>query len=215
MRSRLLALILVTLSAAPALTAQRVSGGQDTTRTATSVAIADDTGLTVAAVSISYGQAIWRASYDGMLGQLQSNYTRLGIGWWTTLDTIGALEISGVPIPAGSYYLGLAVGKDDAFRLFVLDSKRAMQERLLPATTALYTGAAKADIAVPMTLAKNSLPEIATKLTIAITADAKDPAHGALSIRWGKHELSAPVKFALSADKAPAETPKKSPQPAK
>jgi hypothetical protein len=44
-------------------------------------------------------------------------------------------------------------------------------------------------------------------MEIEITADKKDAATGKFSIRWGKHELSAPVKFHLAAKDATA--PKK------
>jgi len=78
-----------------------------------------------------------------MLEKLQgSNYSRLGKNWWITFDTVGTLEIGGTKIDAGSYYLGLAVGKDGAFSLLVFDSQHAMKSGLLPYSTALYTGAA-------------------------------------------------------------------------
>ena len=35
-------------------------------------------------------------------------------------------------------------------------------------------------------------------MVIEITGDKKDPTTGKLSLRWGKHELSAPVKFHLA-----------------
>ena len=144
-----------------------------------------------------------------MLKSLESsNYTRLGNGWWTTFDTVGALELGGTKIEAGSYYVGLAVGKEGAFSLLLFDSKQAMKAGLLPGTTALYTGEAKAETKAPLTFAKDSLKEAVVKLEIEITADKKDPANGKFSIRWGKHELSAPVKFHLAAAKD-ATAPKK------
>ena len=107
---------------------------------------------------------------------------------------MGAIEIAGTRLAPGTYYLGIAVAKDGAFSLLLFDSKKAMTARLLPFTTALYTGEAKPDVRAPLALAKDSLPDAAL-LAIEITADAKDPASGRFTIRWSKHELSAPVKF--------------------
>src|SRR5712675_468024 len=156
----------------------------------------------LAFVSISYSQPNWQDSYNGMLEKLKGgNYTRLGKNWWTTFDTVGTLEIGGTKIEAGSYYLGLAVDKDGAFSLLVFDSRQAMKTGLLPFTTALYKGETKAETKAPLTLAKDSLKEVVVKMEIEITADKKDPATGKFSIRWGKHELSAPVKFHLAGAK--------------
>jgi hypothetical protein len=144
-----------------------------------------------------------------MLEQLRgSHYTRLGKNWWTTFDTVGALEIGGAKIDAGSYYLGLAVGEDGAFRLLLFDSKQAMKSGLLPFTTALYRGEARSEFTAPLTLARNSLKEAAARMEIEITADKSDPATGRFSIRWGKHELSAPVRFHFAGAKDAA-APKK------
>lgn len=201
MRFPFLPAALVALSFLPALTAQRAVRG-DADRKETSVFVFRDSMETLAGVSIGYGQAIWRDGYDGMLKQLEgSNYSRLGTGGWTTFDTIGALDIGGTRIEAGSYYLGLAVDKDGAFSLLVFDSMQTMKAGLLPSTTALYRGEAKAKTKAPMTLAKGSRKDVVSKLEIEITADEKNPATGRLSIRWGKHELSAPVAFHLAAAK--------------
>jgi hypothetical protein len=74
-----------------------------------------------------------------------------------------------------------------------------MKSGLLPYSTALYTGEARTAIKAPLALAKNSLKEAAVKMEIAITAEKDDPATDRFSIRWGKHELSAPVKFCFAA----------------
>jgi len=207
MRHPMLAAILAALSFVPSLQAQKVLGGSDPDRKASTVYVFSDSFETLAGVCISFSQATWQDSYDGML-EVSGNYTRLGKNWWTSLDTVGALEIGGTKIEAGSYYLGLAVGKDGAFSLLVFDSKLAMQAGLLPSTTALYTGEAKVPtIKAPLTFAKSSLREAVARMEIELTAD-KDGATGKLSIRWGKHELTAPVKFHLAATKATA-APKK------
>jgi hypothetical protein len=196
MRLPSLAATLAALTFVPALQAQHVSGGPEPDRKASTILVFSDDVGAIAAASISYSAPKWQDAYDGMLAKLDgSNYTRLGNGWWTTFDTVGALEIGGTKIEAGSYYLGLAVSKDGAFSLLIFDSKQAMKAGLLPFTTALYTGEAKAETKVPLTFAKNSLKDVVVKMEIEITADKKDPATGKFSIRWGKHEVSAPVKF--------------------
>ena len=208
MRFHVLSAILAAVTFVPAPQAQQVFGGPDPDRRASTVFVSSDSSA-LAAASISYSQAEWRESYEGMLEQLrEGHYTRLGKGWWTTFDTIGALEIGGTKIDAGSYYLGLAVDKDGAFRLLLFDSKQAMKAGLLPFTTALYRGDAKPEITAPLTFAKNSLKEVAAQLEIEISADKNDPATGRFSIRWGRHEASAAVKFHFAGAKD-ATAPKK------
>jgi hypothetical protein len=209
MRCHVLAAILAAVTFVPARQARQVGGGLDPDRRASTVFVFTDRSETLAGASISYSQADWREDYEGMLEQLRgSHYTRLGKNWWTTFDTVGTLEIGGAKIDAGSYYLGLAVGQDGAFSLLLFDSKQAMKSGLLPFTTALYRGEAKAEITAPLTFAKNSLKEAAARMEIEITADKSDPATGRFSIRWGKHELSAPVRFHFDGAKDAA-APKK------
>jgi hypothetical protein len=203
-----LAATLAALTFVPALHAQQVFA-PDGDRKASNVFVFSDTSEALAGASISYTPPTWQDSYDGMLEKLKGgNYSRLGKDWWTTFDTVSTLEIGGTKIEAGSYYLGLAVDKDGAFSLLIFDSKQAMKAGLLPFTTALYRGEAKAQIKVPLTFAKDSLKEVVVKMEIEIVADKKTPATGKFAIRWGKHELSAPVKFQMTGAKDDA-APKK------
>jgi hypothetical protein len=182
--------------------AQRIAGGPDADRRATTAFVFTDSSETLAGVSISYSPPNRQDSCNGMLEKLEgSNYTRFGKGWWTTFDTVGTLEIGGTKIEAGSYYLGLAVDKDGAFSLLVFDSRQTMNSGLLPATTAPYRGEARAETKAPLTLAKDSLKEVVVKMEIEIVADKQDTATGRFSIRWGKHELWAPVEFQLAGAK--------------
>ncbi|HEX6813199.1 MAG TPA: hypothetical protein VF384_16365 [Planctomycetota bacterium] len=209
MRIHSLAVTLAALTFVPALQAQQVSGGPDPERKASTFFISNDSHETLAGVFISYSPAEWQESYNDMLATLAgSNYTRLGKGWWTSFETVGTVEIGGTKIEAGSYFLGLAVDKDGAFSLLVFDSKHTLKAGLLPSTTALYTGEARPETKAPLTLAKDSLKEHVVKLEVEIAADKKDPASGRFSIRWGKHELSAPLKFHLAGAKA-SNAPKK------
>ena len=193
---------LVAPAAPPVSPAQQVTGGHDADRQATSLVVSSEQFETLAAVSISWGAAPWRDGYDATIDVLRgSHYSRLGNGWWTTFDTIGAVEIGGTRIEAGSWYLGLAVDAEGAFRLLIYDSKEVMKARLLPGTTALYTGAAQPVASAPLSFARDLLQEPAAALAIAITADPKAPTTGQLAIRWGKHELSAPVVLHLAGAK--------------
>jgi len=208
MRCHVLAATLAAVTFVPALQDQQVSGGPDSDRKASTVVVSTDS-VVVAGASISYSPADWRDGYEGMLEKLPgSHYTRLGKNWWTTFDTVETLEISGTKIDAGSYYLGLAVGENGAFSLLLFDSRQTMKSGLLPSTTALYRGDAKAEFTAPLTFARNSLKELVAKMEIEITADKNDAATGRFSIRWGKHELSASVRFHFAGAKD-ATAPKK------
>jgi hypothetical protein len=195
MRHAIPALILAALPFA-ALPAQQAHSGPDPDRKTSTVHVGDDRVGTLVAAAISYAPANWQDSYDDVLKQGEaSNYTRIGKGWWTTLDTVGAIEIGGTRLEAGSYYLGLAVDKSGAFVLLVFDSMQTMKAGLLPATTALYRGEGKPVARVPLTLAKDARKEVVVQMEIEISIDKKDLTTGRFAIRWGRHELSAPVKF--------------------
>ena len=77
----------------------------------------------------------------------------------------------------------------------MIDAKQAMTSGWAPLIPAPW----KTDIKAPLTLAKGSLKETARKMAIEIAVDEKSPATGKFSVRWGKHELSAPVKFHFDA----------------
>lgn len=197
MQSHLAAVLFTAFTVLPTLSAQKATGGPDPDRRATTLFVSADDSTTLAGVAISYSGPVWRDAYDVAVDKPQGTYSRLGKGWWTTLDTVGAIEIGGTKIEAGSYYLGLGIAKG-AFTLLVFDSKQAMKDGLLPANTLLYRGEVKAAAVAPMTLHKGALAQSVTQMEIAITADDKDPSRGTLAIRWGKHELSAEVKFELA-----------------
>ena len=200
MRTTLFPAVLLALPLV-ALPAQQVTGSSDQDRRTSTVMVQTEDRGVLAAVSIAYGAPAWREEHDGTIEQLRgNNYSRLGIGWWTTLDTVGPIEIGGTRIEAGSYYLGLQCGPDGACSLLLFDSSRAMQRRLLPFSTTLYTGAAKADLAAPLTFVKAARKEVIAKLEIEITADRKEPTKGTLALRWGRHEATAPLKFELVKD---------------
>lgn len=165
-------------------------------RASTLVVSSPEEGLR-AAVAVDYTPSVWRGHYDAQIEHLEGGYTRLGTGWWTTFDTASAIDLGGVRIAPGSYFLGMRIGSGMAFSLLLFDSTKAMQAHLLPTTTALYRGDAKPDFQVPMTFARGGLATSAARLAIELIGSAKDRTSARLSIRWGKHELSAPVTLDL------------------
>ena len=114
------------------LPAQQVGGGPDPDRRGSTLFVFADDGTISTGIAIGYSQAKWRAEYEGMLTTLRCKYARLGKNWWTTFDTVTALEIGGVRVEAGSYYLGIAVDDDGSFHLLLFASDKAMKAGLLP-----------------------------------------------------------------------------------
>ncbi len=203
MRNHLIrAMLAATTLSLATLSAQQVVGGPDPDRRAATLFVFDDDGTPATGIAVGYSQAEWRAEYESMVTTLRCHYARLGKNWWTTFDTVTALEIGGVRVAAGSYYLGIAVDDDGSFHLLLFASDRAMKAGLLPWTTALYRGETKADLRAPLSLGKDALEVAASELEIAVTADPESTTRGKLAIRWGRHELSAPVNLRPAPAKA-------------
>src|SRR5690606_8160752 len=107
--------ILLSLATVVTLAEPQGADGPDAGRKASTVLVQSATFATEAAVSIGFSQPAWRDSYDDMLPELTGRYLRLGNGWWSTLDTIGTIEIGGVRVAPGSYFLGLTRAADGTF----------------------------------------------------------------------------------------------------
>lgn len=187
---------------APARAQLQIFGGPEGDRKACTLIFADMSGGNFSpkgAVSLNYSAPDWKDSYTKVLdsGKFNGTNQRLGKNWWTGFDTMVSLEVGGTKVAPGNYYLGIHVDEKGGFHLMFLDAKTAITNGWAPFMPQPW----KTETMAPMTLAKDSLKESQAKMVIAITADEKNPQKGTFSIQWGKHELSAPVTFALPAVK--------------
>jgi hypothetical protein len=172
----------------------KVFGGQDSDRRASSVlAFEGENFAFKGAVCINYSQPTWKDAYDKEIdgGKFNGTNQRLGKNWWTSLDTTIALDIGGTKVNPGIHYLGINIDSKGKCSLAVLESKKALDNGWTPFQPDKW----KVDTLVPLTMNKNALSESQTKMVIAIESDKADPSKGKFSIQWGKHELTAPVKF--------------------
>ncbi len=200
MLAKLTAAVLSAVLLVPALLAQKVQvfNELDAERKSTSMLLLDPSFIPHGGASIDYSAPMWKAEYEAMLDSLKGKDARLGMNWWTTFSTMTACEIGGAKLDAGSYFLGLRCDKDGNFHLLVLNAAENLKAKAAPWMPATWKGG----VACKMTLAKGSLAESVAKLQIEITAEPKQPSVGKLTIRWGKHELSAPVTFDVATEKA-------------
>jgi hypothetical protein len=190
------------LTSAPAQL--QVFGGVDKERRSSTVIMFDRSSPgAMAGASISFSAPQWKPEYDdfdAMLDKykMKGNNLRLGKNWWTSLDTTMALEIAGTKVDAGAYHVGLHCDKDGNFHLLLLDAGESAKNGWVPFGN---FGAWKAAYRIPLELKKDTLEESRERMEIELTADPKNPTSGGFAIRWGKHELAAPVKFTVPAQK--------------
>lgn len=138
-------------------------------------------------VAIDHGQPRWQDAFGKVLQQPSGRRWRLGENFWTTLDTNIALTLGGVAVPVGQYYCVLQNVADGGLQLVLLDPQVVRQRRL----DAYEAAKTEGGIAVPLTLGKAAVP--ATRLQIELTVDRENKDHGALVIRFGPHQLAAPL----------------------
>lgn len=191
---RRLALFLTLLSLTAAVVAQRTAASPPIERKLANLVVHAEDSRTIACVSVQYGQAAWRPEYGKELESAAgSNYMRLGKGHWTSLDTIAPIEIAGVRIEAGCYFLGLRVDAGGGCHLLVFDAVQAMKDGLLPGSTPLYTGDKKPIASAKLDLVRDAAKPVAPLLVLEFVPDSKDAGRAVFVIRWGSAAASAPV----------------------
>ena len=147
-----------------------------------------------AGMSIQYGQPEWKDEYDTMLDKLKGRLSRLGKDWWTTLSTSVDVEIGGTMVAAGNYVLGLQCDKDGKFSIVGMEATKALKSGAVPFGPQTW----KPDFVVPMEFKKDANKTVVQLMEIELTSDAKDAVRGALKVRWGKHELIAPMAVSFA-----------------
>lgn len=210
---RILASLLTLLALVTPAEAQRATATPGVERKLTSLVVQSEDFRTLAFVSIQYGQAAWRPEYSKELeAPSGSNYTQLGKGHWTSLDTIAPIEIAGVRLEAGCYFLGLRFDAGGGAYLLAFDAVQAMKDGMLPGSTPLYTGEKKPIASAKLDLSREGVKQEAPSLVLELTSDGKDARRAVLAIRWGNAMASAPVvlhivgeKDVVRGDKEPVE----------
>jgi hypothetical protein len=189
MRFPLLTQALAALCLTVPVAAQKVTAtGASTMRAETRIVAFTEDFTKFAMASLTYGQPEWKAEYDAQIDSLKGKTNRLGKDWFTTLITSSELELGGVKIAPGSYIVGVHVDAEGKFALALMDSTKAMQQKVNPFTDW------KPEITVPVTMGKGNAPESVQKMTMTFEAKPTDEGgKGTLTIAWGKHALSCPA----------------------
>jgi hypothetical protein len=190
MHMRFLTAALAALSLTVPATAQKLGGMAATSmRAETRIMAATEDFSVFTMASLTYGQPEWQAQYDAMIDKLKGKVNRLGKDWFTTLISLSDLEIGGAKIPAGSYIVGLHCDQDGKFALALMDSTKAMKDKVYPGMDF------KPEIVCPLTLNKDAAKEVVAKLTMTFDAKQADGGKGTFTLAWGKHTLTAPVQI--------------------
>jgi tetratricopeptide (TPR) repeat protein len=144
-------------------------------------------------MSITYGAPPWKAEYAKALDsdKLKNRRWRLGSDVWTTFDTNMDVEIAGVKVPANDYYCVSEWRGGDEFVLILLDPTEVRKAKLDAFVAERTTGG----IEIPLQHQKTD--DLADELEIKLGVEDTNSA-GSLTIRFGPHTLSAPMKLPVS-----------------
>ncbi len=138
-------------------------------------------------LAIDYGPVLWKDSYDQKVGDpaFAGRKWRFGRDYWTSLDSNLAIELGGVKVPAGHYYLTVQRNQDGAFQLDLHDASAVKAQKL----DAFQCDKLGAGIVVPMTHGK--VDDVQDKLAITLEMDGQ--VKGELVVRYGPHRLACPL----------------------
>lgn len=143
-------------------------------------------------LAIDYGPVDWKDQYDAAIEdpKMVGKKWRLGRDYWTSLDTSLDLQIGGVDIPAGYYYLTATSLGNGKFVLGVHDAAAVRKAHL----DAFVADKLQGGIEVPLTHGTKKQKQ--EQLAIAINLSGEQT-KGTLSIEFGGHVLTAPVVIKL------------------
>lgn len=176
----------LTLFAAPTK-AQVVTFGGDSDRKISNVMFFDQGARKyLGGYAVNYGSATWKDEYNKHVGAAGESVLRLGSGDWATFDTSVPMTIGGVKVGAGQWYL--ALGSQDGKLFLVMMRAGYCRKNKVPS---FRPQLAKQKKMIPF---KHATGESNTeKLSISVAADKKNVANGTLTLKWGKHVLTAPI----------------------
>ena len=181
----------------PALAAQTQSFAQTSERVATRFLLfeqKDGRFRSQGQVCIDFTPPEWKKDYndDKKLDQMtRGQRMRFGKDFWSRLDTSVPLDLGGIKVPAGSYYLALERSKDDKWSLVLLDPARMREQRV----DAFDTASTKGGTLVPLTCSRSK--ESQERLKIEFLVDKKDSRKAILDLHWGTYKLSTPLTAEL------------------
>ncbi len=148
-------------------------------------------------VVVDYGRPVWKEHYEQQLDQLtRGKMWRMGDNYWTLLDTNLPLEVAGVKIPVGLYYLAVRRSQDGAsWELVFIDPVKS-RERLLDSYD-VGTRPGEVPVLFSAPLSFHHTQELVERLTILLTLKDKSQTEGKLELTWGKFSLSAPLEITV------------------
>lgn len=144
-------------------------------------------------ISLDYAPVAWNDEYEAAVGtdKLKGRKWRLGADFWTTLDNSMPLVLGEVAVPAGYWYLTLEQRDAETFVLALHDPVEVKKQKLDP----VFADRLQGGIEVPLAHATGG--EKAEQLEIRIAPVGRSRTQGSLTIRYGGHELSAPVQMKI------------------
>lgn len=142
-------------------------------------------------LSIEYGAVPWQKKFAKMVGSEASmnRKWRLGADFWTSLDTSVAMNVGGVDVPAGYYYLTLEQ-REEGFVLALHDAAAVKKQKL----DGFVAHRLKGGIEVPMQHKDDAAAADKLHIEVALTEGQDE---GQFRIAFGPHLLSAKTKIDL------------------
>lgn len=142
-------------------------------------------------IALDFGPVPWNDEYEQALaaGKFKDKKWRLGGDFWTSLDTSVDLKFGGVTVPAGYWYLTLEQ-RDSGYVLAAHDAAAVRKQKV----DAVFANVLKGGIEIPLA---HAAADRAATLDIGLRPEGGSKTDGMLRIRFGPHELSAPVSMQL------------------
>ncbi len=150
-------------------------------------------------VVVDYGRPVWKDNYVNQLDQLtRGKMWRMGDNYWTLLDTNLALEMAGVEVSVGLYYLAVRRSPDGSnWDLVFIDPVRSREKGLDSYDVGTRPDEIPILFSVPLVFEESAAP--VEQLTILLSLDQGSQTKGRMRLSWGNLALSAPLKITLPA----------------
>jgi len=152
--------------------------------------------MAVAAVTVDFGRPAWNKALDDPARfdlATKGKVWRLGMDYWTILDSNVPIKIAGRDIPIGLWYLGLHRSDDgSSWSLAFIDPVKARRSRLDP----FAMDTVPVDFKVPMTTEQAA--GMSEKLTVTLAAQKENMKNVTLRISWGRLQLMTPLQVLLA-----------------